>query len=63
MKVTEIRAQAKDMGLKGITKMKKDDLIRAIQTAEESSTPCYGADWRMECQQMDCTWREDCQSS
>lgn len=57
MKITQIREIAKDMGLKA-GKMKKADMIRAIQVAE-GNYPCFGSavDY---CDQADCMWREDC---
>ena len=57
MKMTDIRKRAKDLGLKtqGFGKV---DLIHAIQTSE-GNTPCY-ATGRKECDQMACSWREDC---
>ncbi|MDD5306706.1 MAG: SAP domain-containing protein [Deltaproteobacteria bacterium] len=39
-------------------KMKKAELIRAIQTAE-GNTPCYGTN-RGDCPYTDCCWFEDC---
>lgn len=59
MTLAEIRKTAKKMELKGYSKLSKGDLIRAIQSAEENS-PCYKADWRMSCQELDCSWRKDC---
>jgi hypothetical protein len=39
-------------------KMKKPELIRAIQTAE-GNTPCYG-EARTDCPYTDCCWLADC---
>ena len=61
MKVTEIREIAKTMGIKNTAKMKKTDLIHSIQV-HEGNDSCYGAPWRLECGQDDCSWRRDCQS-
>lgn len=60
MKITEIRQTAKGLGLSGYSKLNKGDLIRLIQDAEMASSPCFGADWRLQCQQLDCAWRDDC---
>ncbi len=56
MNMTEIRAKAKGLGLKA--NMKKDDLIRAIQTAE-GNTPCFktAIDY---CDQTECCFRSMC---
>ena len=55
--VPEIRERAR---LLGITpgKMKKAELIHAIQTAEWC-TPCYGRS-NGECPWLECCWRSDC---
>ena len=55
--MAEIRRKAKEMGLE-IQRMKKPDLIRAIQTAE-GNTACF-ATGRTECDQLACCWREEC---
>jgi len=58
MKVDEIRATAKEMGIK-VTRMKKADLIRSIQIAE-GNNDCYGKTVDTDCGQTACLWREDC---
>ncbi len=59
MKMPEVRAKAKAMGIKP-GKMKKADLIRTIQE-QEGNFPCFmTADGH--CDQMDCCWRDDCLS-
>ncbi|KIH77636.1 Rho termination factor, N-terminal domain [Geoalkalibacter ferrihydriticus] len=60
MNVAEIREIAKTMGIKATSKMKKAELIQAIQR-HEGNADCYGAPWRLECGQDDCLWRRDCQ--
>jgi hypothetical protein len=57
MKVTEIKNRAKELGVKP-GKMKKNDLVRAIQTAE-GNYACFetAEDY---CDQNDCIWRADC---
>ncbi|MBN2587017.1 MAG: Rho termination factor N-terminal domain-containing protein [Candidatus Fermentibacteraceae bacterium] len=54
----EVLEMASDLGIKGAARMKKADVIRAIQ-AHEGNFPCFGtADGH--CDQMDCLWRADC---
>jgi hypothetical protein len=58
MKVEEIKDKAKTMGIKP-GKMKKVDLVRAIQHAE-GNTECYNSGNVATCGQDQCLWREDC---
>lgn len=62
MTVGEIREQAKTLGIKQSAKMRKGDLIRAIQNSE-GNHGCFGAKWRMECAEEQCCWRGDCQTA
>ena len=57
MKVAEVKAKAKELGIV-VGKMKKTELIHAIQTAE-NNTPCYGTckGW---CDQSECCFIADC---
>ena len=57
MKTTDIRKEAKKLGLK-VTGMNKADMIRAIQAAE-GNFPCFktATDY---CDQFTCNWRDDC---
>lgn len=58
MNLKEIQAKARTLAIKNYSRMKKQDLIRAIQL-QEGHTDCYG---RIPgCGQMDCCWRDDCQ--
>ncbi len=57
MNLSEIKDIAKEKGV-APGKMKKDDLIRAIQR-EEGNNACFGTDARS-CGQEGCLWREDC---
>ena len=57
MKMDEIKLIAKNMGLDP-GKMKKDELIRNIQT-KEGNTPCYKSNLPF-CDQYSCLWRGDC---
>jgi hypothetical protein len=63
MKVTEIRIIAQKKGIKA-GKMKKGDLVRAIQRQEgniacfeTAANPVTGTN---PCDIMGCCWREDC---
>jgi hypothetical protein len=62
MNMTIIREQAKAMGIPSSGKMRKADLIRAIQS-KEGNQPCFEADWRANCQEMHCSWRAGCLAS
>jgi hypothetical protein len=53
----EIRKKARALNLDP-GRMKKADLIRAIQTAE-GYTPCF-ATAAGDCPYTDCCWRDDC---
>ncbi len=58
MKVQEIREIAERMGIKA-GKMKKADLIRAIQQAEGNEN-CFETGRVDTCGQDHCLWRGDC---
>ena len=58
MKLEEIREIAKQHNIKP-GKMKKADLIRAIQQAENND-PCFDTGKVDHCGQHACLWREDC---
>jgi len=57
MTMPEIRAKAKSLGITA-GKMKKAELIHAIQSAE-GCTPCYGRS-NGDCPWTECCWRSDC---
>ena len=57
MKIMEIKEKAKILGVKP-GKMKKFDLIRAIQLKEDNDA-CFGLG-NEQCSQMECCWRSDC---
>jgi transcription termination factor Rho len=61
MNVAEIRDIAKTMGIKAVGRMKKREVIHAIQHHEDNDA-CFGAPWRLECGENDCLWRRDCQN-
>lgn len=58
MNLQNIRERAKDFGIKtsGLNKMK---LIQAIQL-EEGNFNCFASALDGECDQVECTWRDDC---
>ena len=58
MKLEEIKKIAKQYDIK-VGKMKKAELIRAIQAAEGNDT-CFESDKASECGQAGCLWRPDC---
>jgi len=57
MTMSEIKIKAKAFGIDG-GKMKKIELVHAIQKAE-GSTPCYGRS-NGSCPWTPCCWRGDC---
>jgi len=57
MNITNIKAKAKALGI-ALGKLKKADLILAIQKAEKN-TPCFGTG-SPACPHLDCCWRTDC---
>jgi hypothetical protein len=59
MNMQEIRERAAAMGLAGVGKLRKAELIHKIQQGE-GNDPCYGAEWRHQCAEMLCCWRSDC---
>ena len=58
MTVKDIRDKARTLKVKNYARLPKEQLIRAIQTAE-GNVDCYGK--IEDCGQMDCCWRADCQ--
>lgn len=58
MKLEDIKAIAKQLDIKP-GKMKKAELIRAIQQAEGNET-CFDTGNAVMCGQHECLWREDC---
>jgi len=58
MKTKELKEKANKLGIKPKMGMKKEALIRAIQTAE-GNFPCFGTA-KDYCDQMSCSWRVDC---
>ena len=58
MKIDDIKEIAKQLDIKP-GKMKKADLVRAIQTAEKNDV-CFETGVSESCGQADCLWRVDC---
>ncbi len=58
MNMADIRKKAKDLGIK-VFGMKKVDLIRSIQAAEDN-IPCFGTERVAYCGEEGCLWRDDC---
>lgn len=59
MKLDEIKEMAKKHNIK-VGKMKKAELVRAIQQAE-SNDVCFETGKVDSCGQDACLWREDCE--
>lgn len=60
MNMQEIRERATTIGLVGVGKLRKVELIHKIQQTEGNDA-CFGAEWRHQCAEMCCCWRADCQ--
>ena len=60
MNLNDIKKIAKDMSI-ATRGMKKIDLIRSIQRAE-NNIDCYGTDRVENCHEDACLWRSDCLS-
>jgi hypothetical protein len=58
MKLDEIKEIAKQHNIK-VGKMKKADLVRAIQQVEKNDL-CFETGQAATCGQVACLWREDC---
>jgi hypothetical protein len=58
MKLEEIKEIAKQHDIK-VGKMKKTELVRAIQSAEGNDV-CFETGWASGCGQAECIWRSDC---
>ncbi|MBI5847833.1 MAG: SAP domain-containing protein [Nitrospirae bacterium] len=60
MTLKEVKERAMNYDIKA-GKMKKDELVRAIQRAE-GNFDCFGTAVSGDCSQEDCLWRKDCLS-
>ncbi len=56
--LANLKTKAKGMGLRGYSKMKKDELIWSIQVAE-GNVACFSR--IPDCGINDCLWRVECQ--
>lgn len=58
MKMEEVRSIAKSRGIKP-AQLSKIGLIKSIQ-ANEGNFDCFATAYDGECDQLGCSWREDC---
>ena len=58
MNVQGIKTIAKDMGIK-TGKLNKTSLVQSIQLVE-GNFDCFATAYDSVCDQLECTWREDC---
>ena len=58
MKLEDVKEVAKKHDIK-VGKLKKAELVRAIQAADLND-PCFETGKAAECGQEECLWREDC---
>ena len=58
MDIKEIKEKAKKLGVEPKLGMKKEVLIRSIQSAE-GNFPCF-ATAKDYCDRLECCWRNDC---
>jgi hypothetical protein len=59
MKLQDVRALARDRGLKAGATISKAELIRTIQR-DEGNSDCFGRTDSNYCDQDGCLWRADC---
>ena len=59
MKLEQVKEVAALRGIKS-GKMKKGEIIRAIQS-DEGNEPCFDTGKVSACNQTTCLWREDCE--
>lgn len=58
MTLKDVKEMAKNYDIKA-GRMKKDEIIRAIQRAE-GNFDCFGSAGAGHCTQQECLWRKDC---
>ena len=58
MTLADIKKIAEEKSVKP-GKLKKDELIHAIQSAE-GNTPCFATEAAAGCPEVGCLWRSDC---
>jgi len=59
MMMNQIIEKARILGVKNYSRLRKADLIRAIQE-KEGNSPCYQV--ISGCQEQDCLWKPGCHS-
>lgn len=55
----EIRERGQQIGVPLTARMRKGEMIRAIQRAE-GNQDCFGSPWRFDCPWTECCWKDDC---
>lgn len=58
MKMEQVRSIAKSQGINP-GKLSKTELVKSIQT-EEGNFDCFATAYAGECDQVGCSWRDDC---
>lgn len=58
MKIEEVRSIAKSRGINP-SHFSKAELIKSIQTSEGNFS-CFATAYSGECDQVGCSWRDDC---
>ena len=58
MELKELKGKARNLGIRPKIGMKKENLVRSIQTAE-GNFPCFGTA-KDYCDQPACSWRNNC---
>ncbi|MCX5860820.1 MAG: Rho termination factor N-terminal domain-containing protein [Desulfomonile sp.] len=59
MTLKQVQQTAKTLGIKNISRHRKESLIRTIQETE-GNAPCFkGID---DCREFICLWRQECQA-
>lgn len=59
MTLKEVREKAKIVGVKNVSRFKKENLIRVIQQTE-GNAPCFKE--ISACGELHCLWRDQCQN-
>jgi|WetSurMetagenome_2_1015567.scaffolds.fasta_scaffold169807_2 hypothetical protein len=58
MTLQQVRLKARDLGVKNVSRFRKENLIRVIQEVE-GNAPCFRN--ISGCCESGCLWREECQ--
>ena len=59
MRLSEIEKKARGLGIKDTWKYSKKDLIKTIQR-NEGNVDCFANSNSVTCDQLHCSWRDDC---